>query len=112
IGGHTVSHPVLSRRSPEEQDEEIRCCGERLMTELGEPMRAFSYPVGARTSFDASTRAALDRHGVSLAFSFYGGYQRPGRLDRHEVPRSAVYAAWSQADFVATTALPQAFAAA
>jgi len=110
IGGHTVSHPVLSRRSAEEQDAEVRGCGERLEAELGEPMRAFSYPVGARSSFDAHTRRALERHAVPLAFSFYGGYQRPGRLDRHDVPRSAVFAAWSRDDFVAATVLPQLFA--
>ncbi|MFL5886916.1 MAG: polysaccharide deacetylase family protein [Thermoleophilaceae bacterium] len=112
IGGHTVTHPVLSRRSPEEQDAEIHGCAKRLRDELGEPMRAFSYPVGARSSFDAGTRAALERHAVELAFSFYGGYQRAGRLDRYDVPRSAVFAAWSRPDFIATTLLPQAFAAA
>jgi peptidoglycan/xylan/chitin deacetylase (PgdA/CDA1 family) len=112
VGGHTVRHPVLSRLPAHEQEAEIAGCAERLQAQTGERMRAFSYPVGAPWSFDAGTRAALARHGVQLAFSFYGGHQPPGRLDPHDVPRSAVFADWTRSDFVATTVLPQRFAVA
>jgi peptidoglycan/xylan/chitin deacetylase (PgdA/CDA1 family) len=73
IGGHTVSHPVLARLSPECQWQEISQCGERYLAELGEPMRWFSYPVGQRDSFNDATRDCLRRAGVSYAFSYYGG---------------------------------------
>jgi peptidoglycan/xylan/chitin deacetylase (PgdA/CDA1 family) len=112
LGGHTVSHPVLARLGADDQDAEVAGCAERLRAEVGEPMGAFSYPVGAPWSFDAHTRRALERSEVPLAFSFYGGYQRPGRLDRHDVPRCAVFADWTLGDFVATAVLPQAFAVA
>jgi peptidoglycan/xylan/chitin deacetylase (PgdA/CDA1 family) len=111
IGGHTVTHPVLSRLGPQQQQEEIAGCARRLEEELGEPMRTFSYPNGTPWSFDAHTRAALEAHDVDLAFSFYGGYLKGGDFDRHDVPRCAVFGYWSPVDFAGAVALPRAFAA-
>jgi peptidoglycan/xylan/chitin deacetylase (PgdA/CDA1 family) len=110
IGGHTVTHPVLSRVPKARQDDEIAGCAKRLEEELGRPMRFFSYPNGTTWSFDQGARAALEAHDVELAFSFYGGFLRPGPFDRHDVPRCAVYGHWSPTDFVGATVLPQAFA--
>jgi peptidoglycan/xylan/chitin deacetylase (PgdA/CDA1 family) len=111
IGGHTVTHPVLSRVSKERQQEEVADCAKRLEQELGEPMRFFSYPNGTTWSFDGHTRAALEDQRVELAFSFYGGFLKPGgAYDRLDVPRCAVYGHWSPRDFAGATALPQAFA--
>jgi peptidoglycan/xylan/chitin deacetylase (PgdA/CDA1 family) len=90
IGGHTVTHPILGRLPADEQEREIAGCAERLREELDLPMRWFSYPVGSRDAFDAGTRAALQRHGAELSFSFYGGYQRFGAFDRYDVPRMHV----------------------
>lgn len=90
IGGHTVSHQILSRMSPQEQWEEIAGCGKRLEEELGVPMRTFSYPVGHRDSFNADTRKCLERAGVSSAFSYYGGFRELSAWDPYDVPRIAV----------------------
>lgn len=73
IGGHTVTHPVLARELPRVQGAEITGCAARIEAELGEPMRLFSYPVGLRDTFDATTRARLRDVGVEVAFSCYGG---------------------------------------
>ncbi len=54
VGGHTVTHPVLARATPEQQRAEIAGCARRLLEELGEPMRCFAYPVGQPDSFDAT----------------------------------------------------------
>lgn len=112
IGGHTVTHPVLSRVPQERQHEEIAGCRTRIEAELGRPMHAFSYPNGTTWSFDAHTRTCLAEEGVQLAFSFYGGYLRPGRLDRYDVPRAGIYGDWGRTEFVAATVLPQLFATA
>jgi peptidoglycan/xylan/chitin deacetylase (PgdA/CDA1 family) len=64
IGGHTVTHPVLANQPLEQQDYEIRECRQRLVAELGEPIDAFSYPVGGSSSFTAATSAALDRYAL------------------------------------------------
>jgi len=56
FGGHTITHPVLSNLSRVEQEQEVRGCRTRLEAELGRTITAFSYPVGQRDSFNATTQ--------------------------------------------------------
>jgi peptidoglycan/xylan/chitin deacetylase (PgdA/CDA1 family) len=100
IGGHTVTHPVLGGLSRERQREEIAGCARRLREELGEPMRWFAYPVGARESFTALTAELLREQGVELAFSFYGGFAGPSRWNPLDVPRVHVDAALAPRLFI------------
>jgi peptidoglycan/xylan/chitin deacetylase (PgdA/CDA1 family) len=93
IGGHTVTHPVLAHLSRERQREEIVGCAQRLREELGEPMRWFAYPVGARDTFTATTAELLRECSVELAFSYYGGFAGPSRWSPLDVPRVHVDAA-------------------
>jgi peptidoglycan/xylan/chitin deacetylase (PgdA/CDA1 family) len=90
VGGHTVSHQVLSRMSPEAQWAEISGCLRRLEQELGVPVRTFSYPVGQRDSFDLATLDGLRRAGVELAFTYHGGHAATGTMDLLTLPRIAV----------------------
>ncbi len=110
MGAHTVTHPILSRLSPDEQNFEI--CESRLRIEeqIGEPVTAFSYPVGRRDAFEDTTREALTRNGFDWAFSYYGGMSRPGQIDRLDLPRFAVEDDMSRAEFRCLTTLPQVFA--
>jgi peptidoglycan/xylan/chitin deacetylase (PgdA/CDA1 family) len=110
IGGHTVTHPILARVGAAEQEQEIAGCARRLRAELDLPLRWFSYPVGGRDAFDAHTREALRRQGTELAFSFYGGYQRVGRLDPHDVPRVYVGPRMTREVLFATVRLPRLLA--
>lgn len=87
IGGHTVTHPVLSSIPLERQEEEIDVCGRRLEEELGDAMRWFAYPVGSAGTFTRDTQQVLRLRGVQLAFSFYGGYGRFSGWDPFDVPR-------------------------
>jgi peptidoglycan/xylan/chitin deacetylase (PgdA/CDA1 family) len=106
IGGHTVSHQILSRMSREEQWAEIAGCGRRLEAELGTPMRTFSYPTGQPDSFDADTRACLREAGVRAAFSYYGGFRRLGAWDDLDIPRIAVEQDTSFGEFRTFLAAP------
>jgi peptidoglycan/xylan/chitin deacetylase (PgdA/CDA1 family) len=110
IGGHTVSHPVLGRADERRQQSEIEECRSRLREELGVSMRYFAYPVGLPGSFDATTRRILERAGVALAFSLYGGYARSRRLDPYDVPRTSVGNGSSPGPFRAALAVPRLFA--
>ena len=87
IGGHTVTHPVLSRLPPHEQEREIAQCASRLGAELDEPMRWFAYPVGGPGTFTHETQQILDEQGVELAFSFYGGVAGFSQWNPMNVPR-------------------------
>ncbi len=55
IGAHTLTHPDLTRLSPDAMRREIRGSMERLEDSLGEPVRSFCYPFGAHN------RAVVDR---------------------------------------------------
>jgi peptidoglycan/xylan/chitin deacetylase (PgdA/CDA1 family) len=90
FGGHTITHCELAKLSRAEQEREIAGCKRRIEQELSVPMRTFSYPYGERTVFNADTRACLDALGVEWAYSYYGGYQTPGQVDRFDVKRFAI----------------------
>ena len=96
-GGHTHTHPILSRLAPEDQDREIRISRDRIADETGVTPRWFAYPNGRPEDFDAHTRALLDVNGFDLAFSTVGGLHRPG-MDRLAIRRQPTAAA-SLADF-------------
>ncbi len=109
FGGHTVSHPILANISPEEQDFEIGECKRRLVAELGEPIDAFSYPVGGQASFNLHTRAALEKHGFRWAFTYLGGVVDHA-ADSYSMPRAAIELDVDQPMFRAVLTLPQWFA--
>ena len=90
IGGHSASHPVLSRESRTRQRGEILGCADRLRAELSMPMLAFSYPIGSRDSFDADTRACLAEAGVRHAFSSYGGLSTFADWDPYDIRRATL----------------------
>ncbi|MBS0204178.1 MAG: polysaccharide deacetylase family protein [Planctomycetes bacterium] len=110
FGGHTVTHPILANISAEQQDWEISECKRRLVEELGEPVFAFSFPVGGRSSFNSFTRTSLTQHGFRLAFSYYGNYVRLGHKDLHCISRAAIETDINQTQFRAVVTLPQLFA--
>ncbi|MGA7704337.1 MAG: polysaccharide deacetylase family protein [Solirubrobacteraceae bacterium] len=87
IGGHTVTHPVLSQLPRQAQEQEIAQCASRLARKLAEPMRWFAYPVGGPGTFTQDTQRILSEHGVQLAFSFYGGFAGFSRWNPMNVPR-------------------------
>lgn len=112
LGGHTVSHPVLSSLDPSAQEREIGGCADRMAAELGEPMAWFSYPVGHRTAFTADTKRLLAARAVRAAFSFYGGHQPAGRWDPLDVPRVNVSPRCDARMLAAMLAFPQVLAGA
>jgi peptidoglycan/xylan/chitin deacetylase (PgdA/CDA1 family) len=110
IGGHTETHPLLARIPEEQQEREIATCARRLSEELDLPMRWFSYPVGSPDAFTPATREILARHGVELAFSFYGGIGRYSAWDPLDVRRMNVGPAIDAPRVQAMLRLPQLFA--
>lgn len=110
IGGHTISHPVLARAPREIQRKEIEGCSQRLATELGEPMRYFSYPVGGPDAFDSITRECLQNVGVRYAFSYYAGYRGFEDWDDYDIRRVPVESNLTRDWFRSIVALPQLFA--
>lgn len=110
FGAHTVEHPVLARCPAARQRVEIAGSVARIRDELGKAPTLLSYPIGARWAFDDTTRACAREAGITHAFSFYGGLQRPGRLDPLDIPRVFVGPSRSPARFRAAVTLPRQFA--
>lgn len=90
VGAHTYSHPVLSRIPPQAQRLELSRAKERLEAETGTPVRLMAYPVGGPDAFGDVTKQLARETGYRLAFSYYGGFNRPGHSDLFDLRRTAV----------------------
>jgi peptidoglycan/xylan/chitin deacetylase (PgdA/CDA1 family) len=110
IGGHTVTHPVLANLDEERQRDEIQGCKARIEMELRQTMTLFSYPVGGKTSFNATTQRYLREAGVRYAFSYYGGVSGFKGLNCLDVRRVAVERETTLRELEAVVALPRVFA--
>ncbi|GAA1861136.1 polysaccharide deacetylase family protein [Pseudonocardia ailaonensis] len=104
IGAHTVSHPVLATLDEERQRAEIAGSVERLEEEVG-GIDLFSYPVGARSSFDAVTTRLATEIGIRRSFSFYGG-TNDGGCCAHDVRRAGVFLPHTPEVVVAMATVP------
>ena len=89
IGLHTHSHRILAKLNLKQQIEELKHCRAKLETELGSEAVLLSYPVGLRESFNADTIAAAREVGLRAGFSFYGGTNLAGKIDRFDIHRVA-----------------------
>lgn len=90
FGAHTVNHPILANLDRGQQEAEIIGSVERLGAKLDMEVELFSYPVGAPSDFDASTREIARAAGARFSFSNYGGYVPPGQADRTDLRRTNV----------------------
>ena len=109
IGSHTVMHPVLARQTTARQDWEIGQSKRRIEEEIGESISALSYPIGKACSYNDITLNCLERHGYHWAFTYSGGYAKPGSTNCFSIPRVAVESDTSMATLRTVAALPQIF---
>jgi peptidoglycan/xylan/chitin deacetylase (PgdA/CDA1 family) len=100
IGAHTHTHPVLATLSAGEQEAEIRQSKTILEQQLSAEVTVFAYPFGKpRRSFSDITKGIVGSCGFTAAFSFYGGFNRPGQIDPFDVKRIKIDLATSPAMF-------------
>ncbi|HEX5506082.1 MAG TPA: polysaccharide deacetylase family protein, partial [Thermomicrobiales bacterium] len=67
VGGHTVTHPVLARLSPEHALAEIRASKATLEREAGREVTLFAYPNGKAGDFSDTTARLLAEAGFVAA---------------------------------------------
>lgn len=87
FGSHTHNHEILSGLSLEQQIAELKESRTILERELGRTVDILAYPVGRPYTFNADTRAALESCDYRAAFSFYGGANLRGSVDRLDIRR-------------------------
>jgi peptidoglycan/xylan/chitin deacetylase (PgdA/CDA1 family) len=73
IGGHTRSHAALTRVSPAQLADEVRCCRKELREQIGADIFAFAYPYGF---YDGSSVQAVQDAGFEMAFTCDEGHSR------------------------------------
>jgi len=88
IGGHTISHTVLTSLSPAQAEAEIDGGRQHLQVLLDCPVREFAYPNGRPArDFDASHAALIERLGFALAVSTAPGAVTAASADCYQLPR-------------------------
>lgn len=76
FGGHTVSHPIVSRLTDAEVGREIGESMDRVAREVQAVTRTFAYPNGRSIDFDARAVEAVRRHGGTAAVTTIEGVNR------------------------------------
>lgn len=78
FGGHSHSHPILSRVGPEQLEDEIRNCTELIEARTGVRPTQFAYPNGRAQDFSPAVQDTLRRHGYSAAYTTISGINGVG----------------------------------
>jgi peptidoglycan/xylan/chitin deacetylase (PgdA/CDA1 family) len=86
FGGHTLSHPFLSRNTDEEAAREISGCKARIQAELQESIAHFAYPNGRDEDVSASARELVRAAGYRAAVTTNWG-PNDGQTDRMQLRR-------------------------
>jgi peptidoglycan/xylan/chitin deacetylase (PgdA/CDA1 family) len=73
FGGHTVHHPILTRVSSAQAEDEIKNSKMRIEEELGPVVKGFAYPNGGRADFNREIERLTAKAGYQAAFSLING---------------------------------------
>lgn len=104
FGGHTVTHPILSRVESQQLQFETATCKSDIETETGQKVLAFAYPAGTRQRRDEAARARVQACGYRFAVAYDQGVEPAP--DRFEMPRLHVDRDQSLALFRANLLFP------
>jgi peptidoglycan/xylan/chitin deacetylase (PgdA/CDA1 family)/CelD/BcsL family acetyltransferase involved in cellulose biosynthesis len=73
FGGHTVTHPFLSKTTPEQACFEVSECKRRIEDELQSPVRHFAYPNGGVADISDWNKTLLRNNGYRAAVTTQWG---------------------------------------
>jgi len=73
FGGHTMTHPILTRISPEMARLEIEGSKACIESEIGHPVVSFAYPNGQTGDFNAEIIQMVAQAGYQAAFTLLDG---------------------------------------
>ncbi|HEY6476333.1 MAG TPA: polysaccharide deacetylase family protein [Polyangia bacterium] len=77
FGGHTHTHPILSRLERAAAEREIRTCRDRIAAEIGVAPTAFAYPNGRPEDYTVETQEILRGLGFTAAYATSEGIAGP-----------------------------------
>ena len=73
LGGHTVTHAILSTLDAREQAAEIGGSVQAIAARLGQAPRVFAYPFGRKWDYNADSLRAVQAAGCELAVNTHSG---------------------------------------
>ena len=76
MAGHTVSHPILTRVSPEEASQELINCKRHIEDQVKNSVLSFAYPNGQPADFNAELISRVQKAGFEVAFTLLPGPMR------------------------------------
>jgi peptidoglycan/xylan/chitin deacetylase (PgdA/CDA1 family) len=92
VGCHSMTHPILSLCSPEQQENEIAGAKTFLESRLQRRVTSFCYPNGTRADYDENCVNIARRAGFTHAVTACGGYvdsqSKPFEMPRVGAPTS------------------------
>ena len=86
IGGHTHTHPILSRCEPFSMEAEITTCRDRILAETGVAPVSFAYPNGGDEDYTHETVRMVKAAGFQSACTTINGRINP-RTSLFQLPR-------------------------
>lgn len=78
FGAHTVTHPVLSRVTNAQLQEEIQNSKKTIEQKLQGDVRHFAYPFGRPADYNEAARSCLREQGFKTAVTTEFGFNSPG----------------------------------
>lgn len=88
IGGHTISHPALSKLRIDEALHEINEGKMRIEREISQPVSYFAYPYGTPNEVGVREILQTEDLGFSLAFCAHGGcITKDNKSQSYQLPR-------------------------
>ena len=73
IGGHTATHPILTRISLDEVSHELTSSKNKIESKIGKSIYSFAYPNGQLADFSDDIKQQVKNAGFEMAFSLLPG---------------------------------------
>jgi len=90
IGGHTVTHPHLSRLKEPEMREEIKTSKRMLELWTGKLVNLYAYPFGNEADYNETTKRVTKEEGLKAGFSIEERTATSSD-DLYELPRMVIF---------------------
>ena len=88
IGGHTISHPALSKLSMDEALREISEGKKRIEQKISQPISFFAYPYGTPNEVGEREFQLMEESGFYIAFCAHGGcITKDNKSKCYQLPR-------------------------
>jgi peptidoglycan/xylan/chitin deacetylase (PgdA/CDA1 family) len=83
FGAHTASHPIMTRVSLSQVENELSVSKRKVQEQTGKPALSFAYPNGGASDFSPEVVKLVQKTGFELAFTLM-----PGPTSYHSVKKN------------------------